>query len=65
MNKDKERIVEAATNFVISILNQNINIDSISEIYEIRKGNKETLLEHLKAIHNIIGEAIEIIEDKK
>lgn len=60
MNEQK-RIVEVATNFVVSILNKNQNIDSLNAIYEIKQGNKEMLLEHLKAIDSIVGNAIEII----
>ena len=64
MNKTKERIIEVATNFIVSILKQNLNADSLNAIYEIKQGNKEMLLEHLKAIDSIVGNAIEIIENK-
>lgn len=65
MNKNKKRVVEVATNFVVSILNKNQNADSLNAIYEIKHGNKEVLLDHLKAIHNIIGDAIEIIGEEE
>lgn len=65
MSDKEKRIVEVATNFVKTILSQNINIDSANELYEISKGNKDILLEHLVAINGIIGQAIEIIGGKE
>lgn len=65
MNKNKKRIVEVAINFVLIILSNNPNAESLNEIHKIKQGNKEVILEHLKTIHNIVGDAIEIIGDKK
>ncbi len=62
MSKEEKRIIEVSKNFVIAILNQNINHESVSELYEITSGNKEVLLDHLKAINNIINDAIKILE---
>ena len=65
MNDDKKRIVEVATNFVKTILENNINMYSLNDLYEISLGNKDVLLDHLKAINNIIMKAIEILGDKE
>ena len=64
MNDDKKRIVEVATNFVKIILEKNINMYSLDELYEINQGNKDVLLDHLKAISNIIMKAIGILGGK-
>ena len=65
MNDDKKRIVEVATNFVKIILEKNINMYSLNDLYEISLGNKDVLLGHLKAISNIIMKAIEILGGKE
>lgn len=60
MNKS----VEISKKFVYSILS-NVSeptIDGIAEILEIKSGNKEVLLDHLKAITNIMNRAIEELE---
>ena len=57
--------VEISKRFVIAILNQNINIESINELYEINSGNTELLLKHLKAITNIMNKAIKELERKE
>lgn len=61
----KKRIVEVATNFVKIILEKNINMYSLNDLYEISLGNKDVLLDHLKAISNIIMKAIEILGGKE
>ena len=65
MNDDKKRIVEVATNFVKTILEKNINMYSLNDLYEISLGNKDVLLDHLEAISNIIMKAIEILGGKE
>lgn len=65
MNDDKKRIVEVATNFVKIILKENINSYSLTDLYEISLGNKDVLLDHLKAINNIIMKAIGILGGKE
>lgn len=65
MTDEEKRIVEVAINFVRSILSQNVNIESINALYEIKHGNKDVILEHLVAINKIIGEAIKIIGGKE
>lgn len=54
--------VETAKRFVIVILNQNINIESVNELYEINHGNTKLLLKHLKAITSIMNKAIKELE---
>lgn len=65
MNDDKKRIVEVATNFVKTILEKNINMYSLNDLYEISLGNKDVLLGHLKAINNITMKAIGILGGKE
>lgn len=60
MNKE----LKIATDMICKILN-NYNeptFEGFREIFDIRKGNKELLLKHLKAIYNIFGKAIEQLE---
>lgn len=57
--------VETAKRFVIVILNQNINIESVNELYEINHGNTKLLLKHLKAITSIMNHAIKKLESKE
>lgn len=62
MNEQDKQIITTAYNFVISILSYGEpNADSIAELYEIKNGNKEVLLGHLKAINNIISDAIKLL----
>lgn len=56
------KYIEISKRFVIIILNQNMNIKSANEIYEINSGNTELLLKHLKAITNIMNKAIKELE---
>ena len=56
--------LEASKNMVITILMNNgyPTADAIYEIFDIKRGNKEVLLNHLKAIHSIMGDAINELE---
>ena len=65
MNDDKKRIVEVAINFVKTILKENINLHSLNDLCEISQGNKDVLLNHLRAIDKIIVKAIEILGGKE
>ena len=65
MSDEEKRIVEVATNFVKIILKENINSYSLTDLYEISLGNKDVLLNHLRAIDKIIVKAIEILGDKE
>lgn len=57
---EKGKYVECAKNFVINILNNNGNqtAEGLKEIFEIKRGNEQVLLEHLEAINKIIDKAI-------
>lgn len=59
------KYIEISKRFVIIILNQNMNIKSANEIYEINSGNTKLLLKHLKAITNIMNKAIKELEKEE
>lgn len=59
------KYIEISKRFVIIILNQNMNIESANEIYEINSGNTKLLLKHLKAITNIMNKAIKELEKEE
>ena len=59
------KYIEISKRFVIAILNQNINIESVNELYEINHGNTKLLLKHLKAITSIMNQAIKELESKE
>ncbi len=67
----KNQELKAAINFTLLILNNNNNINAkgIAEMWEIKAGNKQVILEHLKAINAIYTKAIkqlnEEIKDEK
>lgn len=56
--------ISVAVHFVDCILNNNGNASSeaLLDLFEIQNGNKEILLNHLKAINSIITIAIEKLE---
>ena len=58
------KYVEISKKFVCTILSNNAEptTDGLAEILEIRMGNEELLLEHIKAINNIFNKAIEELE---
>lgn len=59
------RELKIAISFIISILSYGEpTSDSMSELLEIKSGNKKVILEHLKAINLITSKAIEEIENK-
>ena len=65
MNND-ERIVKTAYNFVIAILSfGEPTVDAMYDLFELKNGNKELLLNHLNAISSIMGKAIKILEGKR
>lgn len=64
MTKEEKQIVSTAYHFVIAIsCYDESNALSLSELFEIRQGNKKVLLEHLKATNSIIGKAIKLLGD--
>ena len=61
----RKNAVPLATNFVRLILGgspDSMTAEGLYELYLINKGDKETLLEHLKAISSIVNEAIKQLE---
>lgn len=42
--------------------NENFTVRGLRELYEIKSGNKKAILEHLKAVRNIINRAIKELE---
>ena len=66
MTEDEKVILKTAYNFVLSILSSGEpTTEAIYEIIELKQGNKELLLEHLKAINSITGNAIKILGGKE
>lgn len=57
-------VVKLAKSFVISILSNNNSPtpEALSDIYWIRSDDKELLIEHIKAIRNIMDKALKELE---
>ena len=49
--------LDVAKHMIISYLNNNANGDSLSALFAIQQGDKEELLEHIKALIPIFIEA--------
>lgn len=54
--------LDVAKHMIISYLNNNVNGDSLSALFAIQQGDKEELLEHIKALIPIFIEAKEQLE---
>lgn len=56
--------VKTAISLVIKILQNNDNPTSegLHEIFEIQRGNKKIIVEHIKAIRDIMDKALEELE---
>lgn len=54
--------LDVAKYMIISYLNTNINGDSLSALFAIQQGDKEELLEHIKALIPIFIKAKEQLE---
>ncbi len=66
--KDDEinkQYVEISKYFVGCILNDNFTPSGLSDLYAIYNGDNKILLEHLKAITNIMNKAIKVLESEK
>lgn len=62
MNNEEKQIIATAYNFVISILScSDPTPETMIEKYKISQGDKKLLLEHLKAINSITGDAIKLL----
>lgn len=57
--------VKVALHFLELILNNNGEMTSngLTDLFEIKQGNKKVILQHLKAINSIISKAINDIEN--
>ena len=65
MTKDEKVILKTAYGFVISLLKAGEPTpDALYDLVEIQQGNKKLLLDHLKAINSITGDAIKILGGK-
>lgn len=60
------RYVALSKHFVEVILNNHAEptTEGLADLFEVKSGNKEILLEHLKAITNIMNHAIKELEEK-
>ena len=56
--------LDVAKYMIISYLNNNINADSLSALFAIQQGDKEELLEHIKALIPIFIKAKEQLEEE-
>lgn len=58
------REVQVAMHFLELILqnNGNITADAVRDLFEIHAGNKQVIVDHLKAISKIINKAVEELE---
>ena len=56
---------EFAKRLIISYLDQEPKPDNVLTIWEIKNGNDELLLEHIKALRNIFDNAIKEMEGDK
>lgn len=56
--------VKIAISLVIKILQNNDNPtnEGLHEIFEIQRGNKKIIIEHIKAIRDIMDKALEELE---
>ena len=54
--------LDVAKRMIISYLNDNVNADSLSALFAIQQGDKEELLEHIKALIPIFIKAKEQLE---
>lgn len=56
--------VKIAISFIIKILQNSDNptSEALYELYEIQNGNKKVIIEHIKAIRNIMDKALEELE---
>lgn len=55
-----------AISFLDKVLgSENTTAEALSELYEIKHGNKKVILEHLKAIVSIFSKAIDYLENEE
>lgn len=54
--------LQVAKQIIINNLNSELTFEGLGELWEITNGNKEILLEHIKALSNIFNKAKEQLE---
>ena len=55
--------ISVAKSVITAYLSNRLSAANISDLWEINNGNGDLLLEHIKALHHIFGEAIKEIEN--
>ena len=58
----ESRCLQLANDILFTYLKEKETPDGLYDIYEIKNGNKEVLLQHLKALDSIFQSAIKEIE---
>ena len=60
-------VVKVAKSLVIKILSNNSNLTAYAayEIFQIQSGDKELLIEHIKAIRNIMNKALKELNNEE
>lgn len=56
---------EIAKAVILSYIGSSLSAESMRIIYDIRAGDNELLLDHVKALHHIFENAIKEIENEK
>lgn len=57
----ESRCLQVATDIILTYLKEKETPDGLYDIYEIKHGNKDVLLQHLKAMDSIFQSAIEVL----
>ena len=58
----KNKCLQVAKDIILTYLGAKETPDGLYDIYEIKHGNKDVLLQHLKAMDSIFQSAIEVLE---
>lgn len=57
----ESRCLQVAKDIILTYLGSTKTLDGLYDIYEIKHGNKDVLLQHLKAMDSIFQSAIEVL----
>lgn len=57
----ESRCLQLAKDILLTYLKEKETPDGLYDIYEIKNGNKDVLLQHLKAMDSIFQSAIEVL----
>lgn len=55
--------LQLAKEIIVTFLEKNITPDGLYDVYEIKHGNKDILMQHLKALYGIFQKAIKQLEE--